>query len=325
MIRMVDTIHGPIHPNELGGTLIHEHIASTYSGWFIDATRYPFDTSAVIAGILRDMESMKACGINSLVDATVAELGRDIRLLEEISDKTDVNIIAATGFFTESAGSPAYFKYIDAMTGNGVKDVTELMEMEVTKGIEGTRIKAGVIKLATGFGTITPYEKMIFTGAARVQKTTGVPIITHTEKGTMGPEQADLLISEGADPKHIMIGHADSGDIKYYLNILKKGVFVGFDRWGLNDPVVSGGLDTIRLGCVIALIHMGYANQLMVGHDRGIFFISKPIPYDKSMFEHWDHTHFSKRIVPALKKAGVTDSQINSILVDNPRRFFGGE
>lgn len=329
MARTINTVLGPIPVDKLGTTLIHEHVALGTVGYYCDATRYPFNREAIIANYLKTISDAKACGVQSLVDATPADLGRDAGLLKEVSEKSGLNIIAATGFYTESGGASQYFKSIESMVGGGVSEAVELLEKEITQGIQDTGVKAGVMKVATGFGTITPYEKMTFIAAAKVQKATGVPIITHTEAGTMGPEQADLLISEGADPKHIMIGHANgSADLSYHVKTLNKGVYLGFDRFGIDVPAFRTGPDSIMLGCMIALINMGYTSQLMMSHDSVGTWLGKPMPrvgLPTEDTKNWYPTHIHKHIIPALREAGITDNQINTIMVENPRNFFGGE
>lgn len=140
---------------------------------------------------------------------------------------------------------------------------TELFTNEIEEGIGDTGVKAGVIKVATGFGTITDYEKMVLQAATRAQKRTDVPIISHTEAGTMGPEQVDILVAEGANPKQIAIGHAGgSADLKCHVSILDKGVNLAFDRLGLDAELWKAGPDKFRKGCIVALISMGYTSFL---------------------------------------------------------------
>lgn len=325
MNRMVNTINGELSIDDLGCTLVHEHTVSSYSGWFVDATRFPLDKDDAMTEIVDCLSKMEACGVQSFVDATPCENGRNVELLKELSAKTQINIIAVTGFFNEESGSSTYFKLMDSLSGKGTtkQEVADLMEQEITIGIEGSGIKAGAIKLATGSKEITPFEKILFSAGGSVQKATGVPVITHTENGMFGIEQADLLISEGANPTQIMIGHADSGDLRYYSKILEKGVFLGFDRFGWNSDVM-GCHDSIRLGCLIALIQMGYVKQIMISHDRNMYWASKQLPLASEGAEYWNHEHIHKRIIPQLKKAGVSEDQIHTIMVENPKRLFGG-
>src|SRR5690606_26546948 len=156
----------------------------------------------------------------------------------------------------EGEGAPAYFKFRRAF-GDVQQEVYEMMMTEITEGIGGTGIKAGVIKLASSKDRITDYEQVFFRAAARVQRETGVPIITHTQEGTVGPEQAELLIAEGADPNRIMIGHMDgSTDLSYHLRTLRQGGSSGFDRIGLQG-MVGMPRDEERLACLIGLIGAG--------------------------------------------------------------------
>ena len=327
MAKSVNTVLGAISADELGITLMHEHVLAGNMGWYVDETRYPFDKEVATKIALKIMEELKSYGVKTYVDATPKDIGRNVRFLKEVSEKSGMNIVCSTGLYTDATGASVYFKYLNTLT-DGIKEIHELFTKESTEGIENTGIKAGVIKLATGLGTITPYEKMVFTAAARVQKETGVPIITHTEAGTMGPEQADLLISEGADPKHIVIGHAGgSADMKYHTSILDRGVYLAFDRIGLDSPMYHAGPDTLRVACILGLISMGYGSRIVFSHDYVMQWAGKnPCPlWPEESIKNWYPTHIFKDIIPTLRKAGVTDDQINTIMVTNPRRVFGGD
>jgi phosphotriesterase-related protein len=324
MAKSVSTVLGPISPDELGITLIHEHILAGNMGWFVDETRYPFDSETATKAALKVMGELGAYRVKTYVDATPKDIGRNVEFLKQIAEKSKMNIICSTGLYTDATGASCYFKYLASLT-DGVKEIYELFVKEVTEGIENTGIKAGVIKIATGLDTISPYETMVFKAAARVQRECKVPIITHTEAGTMGPEQADLLISEGADPKHIMIGHAGGcADMRYHTNILDRGVYLAFDRMGLDSPMYHAGPDSLRLACIIGLISMGYTDRLLISHDYVVHWVGRnayPL-LPKESIKNLYPTHIFKDIIPALKDAGITDSQINTILVENPRRIF---
>jgi phosphotriesterase-related protein len=163
---------------------------------------------------------------------------------------------------------------------------------------------------------------MVLRAAARAQKETGVPIITHTEEGTTGPEQADLLIAEGASSERIMIDHiCGSADLKYHTTVLGKGVYIAFDRFG-----VEVLMPTLRKACLLGLISMGYAKRIMLSHDSLVQWLGRPLPEFLAAFlANWFPTHLFKNIIHDLKKAGVSDEHINMMLISNPRRLFGGE
>lgn len=325
MSKTVNTVCGPVAVDELGKTLMHEHFFFGYPG-FLGNTNYPVDREEVIRVGIKVAETVQAHGVKTIVDATPNEAGRDPDMLREISEKTGLNIICSTGFYYEGEGAPAYFKFKQAM-GTAEAEIYEMYMKEITEGIGDTGIKPGVIKLGSGKDAISEYEKMFFKVAARVQKETGISIITHTQEGTMGPEQAELLISEGADPKRILIGHMDGNtDIKYQIQTLEKGVFVGFDRFGIQG-FVGAPMDSERISVLIGLIGSGYADQLVMSHDTVNHWLGKAPEWPEELqklIANWHPANIFENIIPALIKGGVKEEQIETILVKNPNRIFGG-
>jgi phosphotriesterase-related protein len=317
----VNTVLGPIAPEKLGVTLMHEHIIWGAAGWYADSTVAPFDREAALKSSLAVMKELKTYGLGTFVDATANDNGRDADLLKEVSEKSGVNIVCSTGLYTEAEGASPYFR-LRTQAGDATSEICEMFIKEITEGIGATKVKAGVIKVATGQGRISPYEEMVLRAAARAQKETGVPIITHTEAGTMGPEQADLLISEGAAPGRIMIGHmCGSADLKYHISVLEKGVYIAFDRIGLE--VIHP--DTVRKACLTGLISIGYANRIMLSHDSMVKMLGRSVQEAIALvLPNWVPTHIFKNIIPALREAGVSDEKIKLMMVDNPRRLFAG-
>ncbi len=326
-MKTVNTVLGQISSDKLGKTLMHEHFVFGYPGWQGDVTMGPFDRKAAIQAGINMAEQVKSYGVKTVVDATPNECGRDPLILKEISEKAEINIICSSGYYYEEMGAPAYFKFRSALGCNALAEIYEMFKKEVTEGIAGTGIKAGVFKLASSRDAITDYETMFFKAAAKVSREENIPIITHTQEGKQGPEQADILISQGADPKRIMIGHIEGNtNIEYLLSVLEKGVYIGFDRFGLQG--LSGTpLDTRREACLIGLIGLGYVNKIMLSHDFVNYRLGRPLvlpaPMAKMMTNRHP-THIFKDIIPVLQKAGVTDEQINTMLIENPRRFFEG-
>jgi len=323
MAKMINTVCGPVSTDKMGTTLMHEHIQYGYAGWYAHTNKRQ-DKKKALAISLKAMEDIKACGVKTYVDATPGDSGRDPGFLKEISEKSGINIVCSTGLYTDCQGGSPYFKF-QALLTDGVELLAELFIKEIVEGIGDTGIKAGVIKVATGLGAITDYEKMVLQAAARASKKTGVPIISHTEAGTMGPEQVDILVSEGANPKKLSIGHAGgSADLKYHCKILDKGVNLAFDRLGLDAELWSAGPDKFRKGSIVGLISMGYANQLIFSHDVVLNWLGGDVLLPKEIVGNWYPTHLFKNIIPDLKKAGVTDAHINTIMVENPRKMFEG-
>lgn len=325
MAGKVNTVAGAISADDLGKTLMHEHFFFGYPGYYGNSG-YPLDVDDLLKVSIETVKRIQAHGVKTVVDATPNDCGRDPELLKRISDATGLNIVCSTGYYYEGEGAPAYFKFKRSL-GTAEEEIFEMFMKEITEGIGNTGIKAGVIKLGTSKNEITEYEKMFFRAAARAQKETGVPIITHTQEGTMGPEQAQLLISEGADPKKIQIGHMDGNtDIKYQVRTLEQGVFVAFDRIGLQG-FVGAPMDSDRIVMLLGLIGAGYADQLMMSHDMVNYWLGKAPEWSDEMAElmkNWNMEHIFVNIIPQLKEAGVTEETLNTILVKNPNRIFGG-
>ena len=319
----INTVLGPVSADELGVTLMHEHLVFSYLGWECDALSPPYDRQAAADACIRALGDAKSYGLHTLVDATATDMGRDVEMQKMVSDKLGINIICATGFYTEKYGKAGYFK-LRGMYYDIVAELCETMSREITQGIGDTRVKAGVIKVGTGHGRISSYEEKMLKAAARAQKETGVPIITHTEAGTMGVEQADLLISEGADPKRIVIGHmCGNSDLNYHVSVLDKGVNIAFDRLGI-DVLFP---DRLRKACLIGLMGIGYTDNIFISQDSWAYRLGRPFEFPeevKPLLANWTYAHVFKNIIPALKEAGVSEQKISNLMVENPRRLFGG-
>ena len=324
----VNTVLGPISPSDLGITLMHEHILYGYPGWEGDRTIAPVNRKEIVANGVTTLKQLKdEYGLQSYVDATPLDGARMPEILKEVSEKSGVNIICSTGYYYEGEGSPTYWKFRGSL-GDITGELYELFMTEVTKGIMDTGIKAGVLKVGSSKGAITDYEKIMFATAAQVSKETGVPIITHTQEGTMGPQQAEFLIGAGANPKQIQIGHmSDNIDIAYQEDTFKHGVYVSWDRMGLQG-LVGCPMDAQRYPVMIELIKKGYADKMMISHDCILNWLGRPLNLPEAalpLVADWHPSHLFKNIIPELKKGGVTDAQITSIIKENPRRLFSGE
>ncbi len=320
----INTVVGEISDNELGVTLMHEHLVFAYLGWECDALAPPYDREAAFTACAEALKEAKNYGLKTLVDATATDMGRDIELQKMVSDKLGINIVCATGFYTEKFGKAGYFKF-RSQAYDITAELCETLVKEITQGIGDTGVKAGVIKVATGHARISSYEENVLRAAARAQKETGVPIITHTEAGTMGPEQAELLLSEGADPRRVAIGHmCGNSDLNYHLSVLEKGVNIAFDRLGIGVLFP----DKLRKACLIALLGIGYTDRILLSQDCFAYRMGRPYEFSdevNSLLADWNYAHVFKNIIPALKEAGVSEDKVNTLMVENPRRLFGGE
>jgi phosphotriesterase-related protein len=268
------------------------------------------------------LKELKALGINTVVDPNMADMGgRDAGVLRNASKKTGVHTIMATGLYWEGMGGAAHYKFLQDVGRNIEQDIYELFMHEIKVGIDQTGVKAGLIKLASSDPHMTEYEKIVFRAGVRAAKETGLPITTHCQGPYVGPEQMDFLLSLGANPERIIIGHQNnSTDLNYFLRQLERpGFFLGFDRTGFSDPKAED--------CIIELVNRGYANRIMLSHDYVATWLGRPFTMTGDRFteEYWYPTYIHKKFIPRMKAAGVTDEQIKTMLVDNPRRWFAGK
>ncbi len=324
MSNFVQTVTGPISACALGRCLAHQHVLFGYPGWE-NAVLAPFRYEEALeeaAAVLLDAK--ERCGLQTIIDATPADCGRNVAFLRDVSQRTGVNIVASSGYYYEGEGAPAYFKFRMAY-GDAPEEVYQMLLREVTCGVGDTGIRTGVIKVATSAGQITDYEDIFLRAAARVSAETGVHIITHTQKGSMGAEQARRLISYGAQPEHILIGHLDNcTDMDELLRIFEQGVYGGFDRMGIQG--FTGALpESRRLAEIVGLVGSGYADKLILAHDSIVRMLGDPwvySPQDAKDLSRWNWTHVFEDILPQLQQMGLSAETTERFVTANPAAFF---
>jgi len=314
----VQTVTGPCAPDALGTTLMHEHLLIGWPGWEAYAVEERSARGERLARCVDQMAELRELGVRTLLDPCPMDLGRDVELMAEVSERSGVRIVCATGLYKEDLGAPAYFKF-RAQFGDAIAEMTDVFVRELTEGIDGTGIRAGVIKVATGPHRVTPYEELVLRAAARAHRATGAPITTHTDEGTMGTEQLDILTGEGVPPSSIVIGHScGSSNLDYHLALLDRGAYLGFDRFGLEllHP------DRARKAALIGLLGVGFERQIVLSHDTVWCWRGRAPAVPASVVGDWQPTHLFRKIIPHLREAGVSQTKIDVMLVENPRRYF---
>jgi len=319
----IATVCGETTSEALGKTLMHEHLVIGYPG-FESHTSHPGPTAEERFAVCVDrIESLQDLGFQSLLDPCPNDLGRDVELAAKVAQKTGFQIICATGLYKQSEGGFAYWHFRSSFEPQ-VDAMAELFIRELSEGIGETGIRAGIIKVATGPGQITDYERTVLQAAARASVETGAPITTHTDQGTMGDAQQAILTEAGVPAHRIIIGHScGTDDHDYHMRIARGGSYLGFDRFGIEMLFP----DEKRIASLVALIRAGAGDRAVVSHDSVWCWRGEPIP-PALLAGHedlFDPTHFSRNVVPRLREAGVTDEEIDRLLVENPRRFFEGE
>jgi phosphotriesterase-related protein len=245
-------------------------------------------------------------------------LGRDINLIRRVSEKTGINIIAATG---NHLAVPRPFAEASP------DEITPLYVREIEIGIEDTSIKAGVIKVASDRGGVTEAQEIILRAAARAQMITGVPISTHTwSPDKVGLQQISILKEEGVDLNRVYIGHSnDDTDLDYLHELLDSGVWVGLDRYpGGRVPGTPDWLE--RTDIARTLIEEGYASRLILSHDYSVPKArhSLKIQEERRQANPDGYNFISRKVLPRLIELGVSQSDITTITVENPKAFFEG-
>jgi phosphotriesterase-related protein len=319
-MAQIQTVLGTIDAHDLGPTLMHEHLMIGWPGWEADlAALQPTRTDSFKLCVDR-LEELKGHGLRTLLDPCPIDLGRDVEFAAEVAQRAGVNLICATGLYKEDQGGNAYFRF-RARFQDVIGEMAEIFEREIREGVGTTGIRAGVIKVATGEGQITPYEESVLRAAARAHKATGVPLTTHTEHGTMGPQQLDIFASEGVDLARVIVGHCcGNSDLAYHTAMLDRGCYIGFDRFGLEilQP------DRLRKAALVGLIAIGFDRQIVLSHDSVWCWLGRPLPRSVGTLDNWEPSFVFREVVPFLRNAGVAQDRIDNLLIHNPRRYFGG-
>jgi predicted metal-dependent phosphotriesterase family hydrolase len=328
---MVQSVLGPVPASGLGKTMMHEHLAPRGIREQVPG-RLPFMPGQTVEVMEREIRQLIDHGVRTVVDVTPCGKGRDPRLLARLAESTGMNVIAATGFYKEPA-CPAFAHRAS------VDELTRFMVGEIEEGIEGTGVKPGIIKVGTSKGTITPTERKILLAAAAAHRESGVPITTHTTLGTMGKEQADLLLENGVDPGRVVIGHSDlNRETPYHLELLKTGVTIAFDTVGkelfqyrrhhqagyeryaylLEEYHVS---DDDRLKVMVELLGQGHASQIVLSSD---ILWSEGLA-NPATIGAWGYSYLWQRFIPRLLEKGIGQEAIDTMVWSNPRAILAGE
>lgn len=300
-------------------TLMHEHIILVNHE--IEAN-YPghWDPAVEIPKAIEKLTELKAQGVDTVVDLTVLGLGRNVELIRQIVEPTGINVIVATGayYFDEL---PFYFRNRGPGSFHGGSEVLDLFFMQdLEQGIAHTGVKAGIIKCVTDVKGITPDIDRVLRASARVHRATGKPISTHTHAGTRrGLDQQRLFQEEGVDLSRVVIGHCgDTTDIEYLTTLMDAGSYIGMDRFGLDTFLPAPQ----RVATVAELVKLGYAGKMVMSHDTTCFSMSYESPQREQKLPDWNYRFLLDSVVPMLRERGVSQDDLDQMLVHNPRAIF---
>lgn len=316
----ISTANGVIDTDALGRTLIHEHV-------FVMTTevqanfKTDWDERANVEDAIAKLTALKAAGIDTIVDPTVIGLGRYVPRIVEIAKRVDLNIVVATGVYTYNE-LPRYFQMRGPFLP-GLEDrpdpMVDMFVSDITDGIADTGVRAAFLKCAIDEEGMRPGVERVLRAVAKAHVRTGAPVMVHTHPGTQrGIEVHQVLQDEGVDPTSVCLAHSgDSGDADHLSELAEHGYLLGMDRFGVDvyRPFEE------RVEMVAELIRRGYGDRMALAHDASCYFDWVDAPM-LAMTPNWNFLHISKDVLPALREKGVTDAQIDTLLVDNPRRWF---
>ena len=320
-MRTVQTLRGPIDSADLGRTLIHEHV-------FIMDMEYTYNyrpdffTPQTIADAAARLEALRASGIDSIIDLTVLGLGRHVPSLVAVAQATTLNIVASTGAYTfQDVPAPFQFYGPGLLRHADAEPLVEHFVRDITQGMAGTGVRAGELKCAIDLPGLTPGVERILRAVAQAHRQTGVPITVHTAPQThSGLVVQRVLAEEGVDLAAAVIGHCgDTTDIDYLMKVADAGSIIGMDRFGVDFAITTQQ----RVATIVEMVKRGYAGAMALGHDCCAWsdFFPAVEDYHRAMPNH-HYLHIHDDVLPALREAGVSERDLETMFVANPRRHF---
>ena len=298
------TVTGPIEDDELGVTQTHEHLLINLYGTVMVWNYSAFEDVDLA---IQEIGAFRAAGGRTIVETTTIGIGRDPVGLKRISEASGVNVIMGAGWYRELV-------YPDYVLRRNVDELADMIVRDIMEGVDGTGIRAGVIgEIGTDIEYLTPANERVFRAAARAQRQTGVAITTHCQRtGRLGKDQVKILLDEGVPPDRIVIGHhGDKRHVEFELELLEQGVYVQFDHVGFKELQP----DEQRARNVKAVLDAGYGHRLLISQDVCL-------PHHLRWYGGIGYGHLLTTFVPMLRAVGVTQAQIDTLMVTNPARVL---
>lgn len=285
-----------------GYTLMHEHTTIDLSGVKkdLDCQLDCFEET------LKEFRKLYELGVRRIVDVTADGMGRNTAYVNEIAQKSGINIVHSTGFYKEPF-------LPERVYGQSVQEMADWMIGEIRNGIDGGVIPGMIGEIGTSKGAMTPTEKKVFDASVIAARETGLPIYTHTTLGTYAPEQAAYFAETGLPMDRIVLGHLDlSGDLDYIRRVLDYGITIGFDTVGKNNYFP----DAKRVEYLLALEAEGRLDQIVLSEDLTR---KSHLKYKGGI----GYCYLFETFIPMLKAAGLKQVSLDKMLIHNPARILG--
>jgi phosphotriesterase-related protein len=312
MTAIAHTAAGDIPADQLGFTLGHEHLTWASPGWHTDP-KGSMPREEMVRSVIEQVQAAKDGGVDTMFDATPAEMGRDVSLAREVSLATGMNIVWCTGLYARWP-TPYFYE-------KPVEEITEIFLHELVNGDEATGTHPGFIKLAVNDVEFSAYERKAMDAVAAAYEKKPTPILVHTEHRVGLPVLQYLVTELGIDGKSVIVGHADlTPDLEYLVRLVDEfDAYLGLDHFGCTFH----GTDAMRRALVLAMCHMGYSRRILLSQDT--FASISGVPALKwADYPDWKFTHMNQKVIPALLKAHVTTADIETMTRKSPVSWLTG-
>ena len=317
----IETLGGPLDTGQLGTVLMHEHIFNLtlelqgpypgFNGW---------DPEVELPKAREQLGALKQTGVDTILELSVIGLSRDIGLMTSAVEGTGLQVIVSTGLYTyDVLPRPWHFSGPGTLLG-GPEPLDELMLRDIRQGIGDTGVKAGMLKCAVDQAGLTEHVERVLRSCCRVHGETATPMTVHTHAPTQrGSDALRVLGEEGVDPARVVLAHCgDTTDLDYLEQLIDAGPTLGMDRFGLDILLPFED----RVATVATLCERGYADRMILSHDANCFTDWFPPGVEEQASPNWHFLHIHQDVLPALLEREVTEKQIETMLVEVPRRFF---
>ncbi|MBR7837463.1 hypothetical protein KDL01_29560 [Actinospica durhamensis] len=314
----VYTVLGPVSAAELGVVAVHEALLSVVPGaqYAFDVT---LDRAAIFEALAARLREFRASGGGTVVDRTGLFHGRDVRLYQALARATGVHIVASTGQGPEAMlGGYFLTPQTNPPTPWPAEKFAELFAAEVTEGMVVPRVErlgpAGLVATAATRSGMTATDESLLRGAARAALATGVPV-SHLF-GADAVRELEIALDERLPADRVVIGGLDRTDAVAAgapLEIARGGAYVALDHIGSTDEAYLTGAERVAL--VLELVRAGFGDRVLLSSSATG--VAKGHDGNDVAFGH-----VLTRFVPQLRDAGLSEADVQRIVVDNPRELL---
>lgn len=313
MRGLIRAVAGDLPPEALGIVLPHEHLYTDLRP-LRGREEVPFPADEVVAANVPLLVEARAAGVTALVECTPPGIGRQPELYRRISRESGVVVVAATGLYKEPLlPRIAYDWSVERLAEWMISEIEEGMLGEMgtarSAGAEGEPVRAGLVKLASSDAGLQEVEAKTLRAAIRASRATGAPVVSHSPRSASALAQLDVLDAEGADPSRFVVVHASSEpDFERHLEMARRGVYLEYDSIG-NAP------DEKLVGLVVRMLEAGHLRRLLLSQDVCGWIVGRPRNQRRFAYLVTD-------FLPKLREAGLSEEEVRTLVVENPRRLL---